>query len=178
MTDALMQILTVIVISMGAVGALAIIGLLFMIRSLRHIQVPHDADFFSTMHYVPLTLVVLLDLLDLSLDIFSAPIAWLVLDRMGLTSLRNVASVEGLLPFTGPIPTLTVSWFLARVLGLGDPRYYGDAARAARARPVERYLDDAHYTRYDDDYERRAYPETRRPRPRRPVQTIDMDADE
>jgi hypothetical protein len=78
---------------------------------------------------------------------------------MGLSSLRNIAAVEGLLPLTGPIPTLTLSWLLARFMGLGSFEGYG--AQAARpAPPRGGYLEDEYY-------------ETR-PRRRRPV-IIDVD---
>jgi hypothetical protein len=70
---------------------------------------------------VPLSLVVGLDLLDLGLDVFSAPIIWVILNRFGLQALRNVATVEALIPISGPIPTLTIAWIAARVLNLGQP---------------------------------------------------------
>jgi hypothetical protein len=92
-----------------------------MIKQIKHLEVPPDAGFFTTMHYIPLLLVVLLDLLDLGFDIFAAPVAWLVLDRMGLQSLRNRAAVEALIPFTQPIPTFTLAWLLARLLKIGQP---------------------------------------------------------
>ena len=47
---------------------------------------------------------------------------WYILDRLNLKALRNVATFEAFVPFTGPIPTLTVSWFLARRLNLGQPQ--------------------------------------------------------
>jgi hypothetical protein len=72
------------------------------------------------MRYVPLVLVILLDLLDFGLDIFSAPVSWLILDRMGLPNLRNKATIEALIPITGAIPTFTISWFAVRLLNLGD----------------------------------------------------------
>jgi hypothetical protein len=161
MGDALLQFFWIILLAMGTLAVLAIVGLMLVARSLRNIRVPPGADFFATMHYVPLTLVVLLDLLDLALDVFSAPISWIILDRMGLSSLRNIAAVEGLIPLTGPIPTLTVSWLLARLLGLGSFAGYG----AQAAQPATRhggYLDDERY-----DYDTR-------PRRRRPV-IIDVD---
>jgi hypothetical protein len=89
-------------------------------RKLRRIRLPPDADFFTTVRAVPLSLVVALDLLDLGLDVLSAPIIWFVLNRLGLQSLRNVASFEALIPFTGPIPILTLAWLASRVLGLGQ----------------------------------------------------------
>jgi len=71
------------------------------------------------MRYVPLGLVVLLDLLDFGLDIFSAPIMWIALDRMGLPNLRNKATIEALIPATNIVPTFTLCWFAARLLNLG-----------------------------------------------------------
>ena len=53
--------------------------------------------------------------------LLSSPIIWVILNRFGLQSLRKVATVEALLPFTGPIPTLTLAWFAARFFNLGQP---------------------------------------------------------
>lgn len=89
-------------------------------RSLRRISVPPDADFFTTLRVVPLRLAVALDLLDLGLDIMATPIVWIVLSRFRLHALRNVAAVEALVPFTQPIPLLTLSWIAARMFGLGQ----------------------------------------------------------
>lgn len=100
---------------------LAGIVLFWAFRTLRRVRVPPDADYFTTVRAVPLSLVVGLDLLDLALDSFSAPIIWVILNRYGLQSLRNVASFEALIPITGPIPTLTLSWIAARVFNLGQP---------------------------------------------------------
>ncbi|HTQ78957.1 MAG TPA: hypothetical protein VMM92_03090, partial [Thermoanaerobaculia bacterium] len=90
-------------------------------RRLRKIRVPANADFFTTVRAVPLGLVVGLDLLDLGLDTFSAPIIWLLLNHYKLQALRNVATIEALIPVSGPIPTLTIAWLLARFLKLGQP---------------------------------------------------------
>ena len=107
-----------------AVAAVALIlagiVLFWAFRTLRRIRVPPGADFFTTVRAVPLSLMIGLDLLDLALDFFSAPIIWVILNRYGLQSLRNVASVEALIPITGPIPTLTLSWIAARVFNLGQ----------------------------------------------------------
>lgn len=111
-----------------ALGILALIAvtlsaivLLVAWRKLRRLRVPPDADFFTTLRAVPLSLVVGLDLLDLGLDVLSSPIIWYILGRFNLKALRNVATFEAILPFTGPIPTMTVSWWLARRLNLGQP---------------------------------------------------------
>jgi hypothetical protein len=105
---------------MGVALLIALVGLALIARQIRSLRVPPDAGFFATMRYVPITLVVLLDLLDFALDIFAAPISWIILDRLGLRSLRNKAVIEALIPFTQPIPTFTISWIAARALNLGD----------------------------------------------------------
>ncbi|HVR98728.1 MAG TPA: hypothetical protein VMW27_19075 [Thermoanaerobaculia bacterium] len=100
---------------------LACVVLALTWRKLRRIRLPPNADFFTTVRAVPLSLVVGLDLLDLGLDFLSTPVIWFLLDRAGLPALRNVASFEALIPLTGPIPTLTLAWFAARMLNLGRP---------------------------------------------------------
>jgi hypothetical protein len=95
--------------------------LVVAIRKLRRIKLPPDADFFTAVRAVPLSLVIGLDLLDLGLDSFSTPIIWFILNRSGLQALRNVASFEALIPFSGPIPTMTMAWCAARAFKLGQP---------------------------------------------------------
>lgn len=115
---------TLVQVGVGVlVIGLVLAGLMFALiwRSLRRIKVAPDADFFTTLRAVPIGLVIGLDLLDLSLDFLSTPIDWLILSRFNLRALRNVAAVEALIPFTQPIPTLTIAWFAARLLNLGDP---------------------------------------------------------
>ena len=119
MNEFVTQFITVFGVIAAVFVTIAVIGLTLLIRSMRRLQVPHDADFFTTMRLVPLPLVVLLDMLDFGMDIFAAPLVWLFLDRMGLRSLRNKAVVEALIPFSGPIPTFTIAWVAARTLHLG-----------------------------------------------------------
>lgn len=119
--DTLQTFLQWLLIMMAIALVIAVVGLALMYRSIRRLNVPDDADYFTTLRYVPLPLAVLLDLLDFGLDILAAPIAWIVLDRLHLRGLRNKAAIEALIPFTQPIPTFTISWFLARMLGLGTP---------------------------------------------------------
>ncbi|MEP7190439.1 MAG: hypothetical protein ABI901_14700, partial [Roseiflexaceae bacterium] len=119
--ESLRSILTVLLIAMGVSVVVACIGLVAMARRIRRLHIPPDADFFTTMRYIPLLLAIILDLLDFGLDIFSAPIMWVALDRMGLYNLRNKATIEALIPVTNVIPTFTVSWFAARILNLGMP---------------------------------------------------------
>ena len=125
MDESLWRVLTVVGLIMGVCVVVALIGLIALTRSIRRLRVPPDADFFTTMRYIPLPLVIVLDLLDFGLDIFSAPIMWIALDRMGLPNLRNKATIEALIPLTNVIPTFTVSWFATRLLNLGEqPRIY------------------------------------------------------
>jgi len=117
---------------------LAAVALAVAIRKLRRIRLPPDADFFTAVRAVPFSLVIGLDLLDLGLDTFSAPIIWFILNRTGLQALRNVASFEAFLPFTGPIPTLTLAWLVARYFKLGKP-YDPNLIEAERVGP-DRYV--------------------------------------
>ena len=119
-----MELQTVLKI-LGVVALVSLVlaaGILAVaIRKLRRIRLPADADFFTAVRSVPLSLVVGIDLLDLALDVFSTPIIWFILNRTGLQALRNVASIEALIPFSAPIPTLTIAWIAARVFKLGRP---------------------------------------------------------
>lgn len=123
------------------IGVIALVSLVLSalilivaIRKLRRIRVPANADFFTAVRAVPLSLVVGIDLLDLALESFSAPIIWFILNRSGLQALRNVAAVEALIPFSGPIPTLTIAWFAARLFKLGRP-YDPDIIETERIGP-------------------------------------------
>lgn len=100
------------IMGLSFLGFLLLIG--FAVRQVRKVHVPPDADFTETLLLVPFTIVLAIDLLDLALDILAAPFVWLILDRLGLKALRNIAAVEALLPFTQPIPTLTVCWIAVR----------------------------------------------------------------
>ena len=90
--------------------------LALMYRKLRRLQIPAGADLLTTLRAVPFGLVVALDLLDLGLDFLAAPIVWTLLSRFNLQALRNVAAAEALIPFTQPVPTLTIAWCAARVI--------------------------------------------------------------
>jgi hypothetical protein len=86
-------------------------------RRLKRLRIPPGADFLTTLRHVPLTLVLFLDLLDFGLDFFSAPIAWVILGKLGLQSLRGVTVVEEIIPGTQLLPTMTAAWFAARLTG-------------------------------------------------------------
>src|SRR5436309_13921139 len=84
--------------------------------TVRRINLPPDADTLTALRLTPLSVVILLDLLDLSLDFLGAPLAWLILTRLGLGPLRGVTLVESLIPGTQFIPTMTAAWPIARRL--------------------------------------------------------------
>ena len=96
--------------------ALAVVLIAVTYRRLKRIHIPPDADFVTTLRHVPLSLVLFLDLLDFGLDFFSVPIAWVLLSKLGLQSLRGVTVVEEIIPGTQLLPTMTAAWFAARLL--------------------------------------------------------------
>ncbi len=102
---------------MGVALVLAIFLLAIIIVQVRRIHVPPGADFTTTLLYTPFLVVLFLDVLDLALDFLSAPIAWIVLDRLGLKGLRGFATVESFIPFTQAIPTMTICWIGVRLFG-------------------------------------------------------------
>lgn len=132
LSDLLRQLVLLLVIA----TLLGLIGLALLHRRLRRLRLPPGADFATTLRVVPFSLVVVLDLLDLGLDVFSAPLTWLVLSRYNLQALRRYAVIESLVPFTQLIPTLSASWLAVRLLGLGqDPRQYASILDADEIEP-------------------------------------------
>ncbi len=103
-----------VVVAVSFVTAVMLIYL--AVRQVRRIRVPAGAGFVATLQGTPLVLVLGLDLLDLALDFLAAPVAWMILDYLGLKGLRGMTVVESLLPGTQLIPTLTLSWIVARLM--------------------------------------------------------------
>lgn len=107
-------------VAFGVCAAVALVGAITLLviaaRQILEINVPEDADFFETLQVVPITVPLALDLLDFAFDIFAAPIAWFVLEMLGLQALQMVTVFEGLIPGTQLIPTLTIAWGFARVV--------------------------------------------------------------
>lgn len=95
--------------------ALGILLLYIAYERMRRLNIPEDAGFWDTIAMTPLIVVLGIDLLDFALDIFALPFTWVILDRMGLRALRNISSAEAFIPFTQPIPTLTLCWILAKL---------------------------------------------------------------
>jgi len=102
--------------SLGLAAAL----LALTYRRLKRLRIPPGADFVTTLRHVPLTLVLFLDLLDFGLDFLAAPVAWVILSKLGLQSLRGVTVVEEIIPGTQFLPTMTTAWFAVRLLGPRD----------------------------------------------------------
>jgi hypothetical protein len=99
---------------MGVSLLLAMLLLGFILWRVKRINLPPNATFMTALRATPLSVVIFLDLLDFGLDIFGAPVAWVVLSRLGLAPLRGVTMVEQLLPGTQVIPLMTLAWLVAR----------------------------------------------------------------
>ena len=117
---AVLKVVTVVAVVALILSALALAWAFRALRRVR-LRLAPNSDFFTTLRAVPLSLVVGLDLLDLALDVFSAPIIWFILNRYNLQALRNVATIEALIPISAPIPTLSIAWLAARIFNLGAP---------------------------------------------------------
>ena len=86
-------------------------------RTVKRLRLPPDATFVEAMRLTPFSVVLLLDLLDLGLDVFSAPVSWVLLSRLGLTKLRGATVLEALVPGTQALPTMTLAWAAVRLFG-------------------------------------------------------------
>ncbi len=110
-------VLTAAGVIFGIALVIAIALLAWVIIAVRRIDLPPDADWITALRATPFIVVVVLDLLDLSLDFLAAPIGWLLLTRLGLGPLRPITVVEALIPFTRMIPLMTSAWIVVRVMG-------------------------------------------------------------
>ena len=126
MEEFLQNFVLILLSVMSVALVVAILLLVIIVIQVRRINVPPGAGFAETLLYTPFLVVLFLDVLDLALDFLSAPIAWIVLDRLGLKGLRGFATVESFIPFTQAIPTMTLSWMGVRLFGKDrfvEPRY-------------------------------------------------------
>ncbi len=108
------------------VGAIAL--LVLAARQISEIDIPEDADFFETMQHLPITVPLALDLLDMAFDIFAAPIAWLVLELLGLQALQLITVIEGAIPGTQLVPTLTIAWAISKMMKKRQTQSYARSA--------------------------------------------------
>lgn len=115
MEGQLLEFLKIVGIIMMVGLILAMLLAAWVFYKVRHINLPAGTDFFDALRATPLAVVILLDLLDLSLDFFSAPFAWVILGRLGLQPLRTVTMVESIIPGTSLLPTMTIAWVIARI---------------------------------------------------------------
>jgi hypothetical protein len=112
----LTQFLYPLLILFGIALTLALLLLAWIIWRVRRINLPPDADWVTAMRATPFVVVLMLDLLDFSLDFFSAPFAWIILSYLGLKPLRAVTTIESLIPGTQFLPTMTAAWVIARFM--------------------------------------------------------------
>jgi hypothetical protein len=112
----LRQVITGFLVVAGAGLMLALVLLAYVVWRVKRIRLPVDADLLTTLRATPLVVVVLLDLLDFSLDFLSAPFAWVLLGYLGLQKLRGVTVIESLIPGTQVLPTMTLAWIAARLI--------------------------------------------------------------
>lgn len=112
-----MVILTALATVMFIALLLSLALLAWVFLKVRRINLPAGSEFFDALRATPLSVVILLDLLDLGLDIFSAPVAWVILSKLGLEPLRPVTVVKDLIPIPGleALPTMTIAWGIARI---------------------------------------------------------------
>jgi len=112
------QLRLLLLISAGIAAlslAAAILLILVTYRRLRRLSLPFDASFTTFLRTVPITVVIILDLLDFGLDVFSAPVAWILLGKLGLQGLRGITVLEELIPGTQFLPTMTLAWIGIRL---------------------------------------------------------------
>jgi hypothetical protein len=100
----------------GSMMLIALTLLVWVLLRIRRIHLPPHADFLSALRATPLIVAIALDVLDMGMDIFSAPIAWALLGYLGLAPLRGVAIVKALIPISGLIPLMTLSWLYAHFM--------------------------------------------------------------
>lgn len=108
----LLWIAAILVVS-GLFLSLLLLG--WVAWRVKKVYIPAGASFVEALKVTPLAVVLLLDVLDFSLDFFAAPFSWVILGRLGLAPLRNVTLIESLVPGTQFLPTMTLAWLAVRV---------------------------------------------------------------
>ena len=118
----LRDIVLILLVLAGLALLLAGLLIFWIVTRIQRIKLPPNADPITALRLTPLSVVVTLDLLDFALDFLSAPIAWTLLNYLGLLPLRAAAAIVSVIPGTQFLPTMTVAWILAR---LGAPKIRG-----------------------------------------------------
>jgi hypothetical protein len=111
------EVLRVLLMVSGTALVLATLLGIWVWQRVKRLRLPEDATFIEAMRLTPFSVVVFLDLLDLGLDVFSAPVGWLVLGHLGLRQLRGATLLESVIPGTQFLPTMTTAWVLVRLFG-------------------------------------------------------------
>jgi hypothetical protein len=110
-----LRTLLAIFIGLSILGlVIALLLLAWILWRVKRIQLPPDADFLTTLRHTPLSVVILLDVLDLTFDFLAAPFAWVLLGYLNLHALRGVTVIESVIPGTQFLPTMTAAWLFAR----------------------------------------------------------------
>jgi hypothetical protein len=130
MSEELRLLINIAAVIMVFSLAMALLLLAVAIRQVKKIRVPPSAGFVATLQGTPFVVVLGLDLLDLALDVLAAPLAWVILEYLGLKGLQTVTVIESLFPGTQLIPTLTLCWAAARLM----PDQLAQLLRDAEAR--------------------------------------------
>lgn len=128
-----------LLIFMGASLIMAIVVGAWVWRSVKRLRIPDDATFVEAMRITPLSVVILIDLLDFGLDFLSAPVSWVILSSLGLQKLRAASVVEALIPGTQFLPTMTVAWLGVRFFGpsLDEIPFLQDALNQNASKRIE-----------------------------------------
>ena len=117
------QVFTILLVLIGVSLVLALLLVVWIIWRVKRINLPPGVDALTTLRLTPLIVVVVLDLLDFSLDFLSAPFSWALLSYLGLNSLRTVTVIESVIPGTQFLPTMTAAWFYARLTDPGRRKH-------------------------------------------------------
>jgi hypothetical protein len=124
---------SVLAIAIGGSIVLGLIWLWIVLRLLRRATIDRDPETLAAVRALPLGLALGLDALDLGLDFFGAPIAWLAvteaakrLDLPELKRLRSLTVIESLIPGTQLIPVMTITWLYAQNVGSGEGALPGE----------------------------------------------------
>lgn len=135
---------TLLIVSGTALVLATLLGI-WVWRRVRRLRLPDDATFIEAMRLTPFSVVLFLDLLDLGLDFFSAPVSWFILGRLGLRQLQGATLVEAVIPGTQFLPTMTTAWLLVRLFGpkLEEIPFLQEAVNVgARTRAAPKRLQD------------------------------------
>ena len=109
------QALLLFLLVIGTGLLLSLVLLVWVIWKVKRINLPLNAGPVAALQATPFGVVVLLDLLDLSLDFLAAPLAWTLLSYLGLLPLRAVTVLWTLIPGTQALPLMTLAWLVVRL---------------------------------------------------------------